>query len=89
MTPAPTSDRLHCGRERPEPLLQPLECGVTTVLGIDVEYDQIRDLTRDDPDIGIRPAPKPFGDVVFGRPLMLQIVPTNEGSFIARAERQH
>jgi hypothetical protein len=86
---AAPGDRLHSGRVRPEPPLQPLERGVTAVFRIDVEYNQIRDLARDDADIGIGPASEPIGDVIFRRSFMLQILPRDERSLVARAQRQN
>jgi hypothetical protein len=87
VTAAAPGDRLYCGREWPEPMLKPLERGVTAVFRIDVKYNQVRNLACDDANICIRPTPVPISDVVLGRSFMLQMVPTDERPLIAWTQR--
>src|SRR3974390_647073 len=88
VAPSAAGCRFDCYRQPPEPSFQTSERDIPAMLGIDIEHNQIRYFTGDDPDVGVRPTAEPISDLFRRWASPLQRLPDDEWPLVAAAERQ-
>jgi hypothetical protein len=64
VAPSPTGYRLYRHRQRSQVALKTVERSITAVRGVNIEDDEVRYLTCDNSNIGVRPALEPIANLV-------------------------